>query len=120
MSLNLPAGHLSHAPPSRPVKPASHVHAETFRLPSPDTEFAGHAAQALPVDNEKVLAGHLSHTLDVFAPMTDENFPTSHCTQCVAAAVDENLPTAQGMQTLAPNEALNVPGKQALQLTLPT
>ena len=102
------------------MKPASHVHAETFLLPSPDTEFAGHAAQALPVDNEKVLAGHLSHTRDVFAPTTDETFPTTHCTQCVAAAVDENLPRAQGKQTLAPLEGLNVPGEQALQLTLPT
>ena len=96
-SLYLPAAHASHAPPSGPVKPAMHLHSVTLALPSPETEFDGHAAHALPSSIEYVLIGQVVHTLDELAPTTDENLPPAHCTQGSDPLFVLNVPALQAL-----------------------
>ena len=96
-SLNFPAAHASHAPPSGPVKPAMHLHSVTLALPSPETEFDGHAAHALPSSIEYVLTEQCTHTLDELAPTTDENLPPAHCTQGSDPLFVLNVPALQAL-----------------------
>ena len=63
-TLNLPAGHASHACPSAPVKPAGHLHSCGPELPMGDSEFSGHCRQvsgdAAASVCENVPASHVS------------------------------------------------------------
>ena len=75
-----------------------HLHSVTLALPSPETEFDGHAAHALPFAIEYVLTEQFTHTLDELAPTTDENLPLIHRVQLALPSTVLKEPVLQGRQ----------------------
>ena len=52
VGLYLPSTHATHAPPSGPVKPRSHLQSSTAELPPADTALEGHGRHALRLAEE--------------------------------------------------------------------
>ena len=81
-SLNEPAGHSLHTPPSGPVYPLLHVQFESRMLPTPENVFKGHAPH---VDSD-------------VAPVADEYFPLPHGEQDAEPLTSLYVPARQTLQ----------------------
>jgi hypothetical protein len=95
-SLNFPAPHAVHVPPSVPVCPRAQRQAETAVCPVSDvTEFAG----------------QVEHELSAAAPVTAEYLPEAHVTQSDDSslpAVVRYVPAAQSRQEVVPHSTEDV------------
>jgi hypothetical protein len=105
--LNCPRAHAAQGPPSAPVKPALHWHAEAPALRAGATLFAGQGRQASPAS--KVSAAHSAH-----ASPGPPAKPAAH-RQSVSASLAGGDAAFAGhkLHSALPGAVLNVPAAHA-------
>ncbi len=101
LSLNFPATHAVHGPPSGPGKPLSHLQSDSAMLDDADREFAG-------------------QSLHTAAPSELAYLPDTHCTHVSDPKLALYEPREHAMQLpgeISPHPTRYVPAAQPLQLT---
>ena len=95
MSLNFPATHAVHGPPSGPVWPLSHLQSVCAALDGSDSVFDGHRRHSVVFVLEYVLALQELQT-SVVAAVAVETLPAGHWVQDAGPMLALNLPATQG------------------------
>lgn len=128
--LYFPETHCTHAPPFGPEAPAAHIHDNSEKLPTDDSEYFGHSEQlAFPDNGLYVPPMHSAHIppsfpvnplLHVHANSAGlprgENECAGHAKQvdcAIAPVTDEYQPAAQLVQVSFPFVSLNLPSSHA-------